>query len=67
LRRPEAQVVANALLKALCRLGKDDIDPASSRILGDALLDLHADGYSLSETKEVVRRLRKRWREPKKK
>ncbi|MBB5046963.1 hypothetical protein HNR60_001712 [Rhodopseudomonas rhenobacensis] len=64
LRRPEAAVIAMALLKAVCTAEQKDFDEASGRILAVALLDLHGRGYRLSEAREVMRRLRKRWRTP---
>jgi hypothetical protein len=64
LRRPEANTIAMALLKALCTAESvEQIDGKSAGILTKALLDLEARGFSLAETKAVMRRLRKHWRQ----
>jgi hypothetical protein len=62
--RPEAAVIAMALLKALCTSESvEQIDEKSVGILTKALHDLEARGFSLVETRAVMRRLRKRWRQ----
>ena len=61
-RRPEAAVVAMALLKALCTVeNQEQVDGRSAGILTAALLDLHDRGFSIAEVNAVMRRLRKRW------
>jgi hypothetical protein len=62
LKRPEASVIGMALLKAVCTASAEAFDADSKSILGNALLDLHKRGFSLTETKEVMRRLRIRYR-----
>jgi hypothetical protein len=62
LKRPEANVIAMALLKAVCTASAEGFDADSKAILGAALLDLHRRGYALAEVKEVMRRLRIRYK-----
>jgi hypothetical protein len=63
LGRPEASVIAMALLRALCTAESvDQFDRKSVVILTKALQDLEARGFSLAETKAVMRRLRNRWK-----
>jgi hypothetical protein len=63
LGRPEASVIAMALLKALCTIESvEQVDEKFAGIMTKALQDLEARGFSLAETKAVMRRLRKRWR-----
>jgi hypothetical protein len=63
LRRPEAAVIAMARLKALCTIESvEQVDEKTAGILTKALHDPEARGFSLAETKAVMRRLRKRWR-----
>jgi hypothetical protein len=66
VQRPEASVVAMALLRALVS------SPALGRLTEDehgivaaALIDLHSCGYSIREVLAVCKRLRKRTREEK--
>ncbi|MHB8267124.1 hypothetical protein [Bradyrhizobium sp.] len=64
LGRPEASTISMAILKAVCTAESvDQFDEKSVGILTKALRDLEARGYSLAETKVVMRRLRKRWRQ----
>ncbi len=64
-RRPEAAVVAMALLKAVCLTESAAVDARSGMIISAAMIDLHERGFSLSETMAVVRRLRKKWQKDK--
>jgi hypothetical protein len=51
-----------AILKVICTAESvDQFDEKSIVILTKALQDLEARGFSLVETKAVMRRLRKRW------
>jgi hypothetical protein len=64
LRRPEANTIGMAILKVICTAESvDQFDENSVVILTKALQDLEARGFSLVETKAVMRRLRKRWRQ----
>jgi hypothetical protein len=52
-----------AILKVICTAeSMDQFDEKSIVILTKALHDLEARGFSLAETKAVMRRLRKRWK-----
>lgn len=63
LRRPEANTISMAILKVICTAeSMDQFDEKSIVILTKALHDLEARGFSLAETKAVMRRLRKRWK-----
>lgn len=62
LKRPEANVIGMALLKAVCTASAGDFDADSTSILSTALLDLHRRGFALTEVKEVMRRLRIRYK-----
>lgn len=59
-RRPEAATIAMALLRAVVSVRRLDLSVEEHGIVGAALVELHAQGYSLGEVLTVCRRLRRR-------
>lgn len=60
VRRPEAATIAMALLRAVVVARMSDLSAEERGVIGGALVDLHAQGYSLREVLGVCRRLRRR-------
>lgn len=59
-RRPEAATIAMALLRAVVTARLAELSAEERGVIGAALVDLHRQGYAVSEVLTVCRRLRPR-------
>ncbi|MBR0822406.1 hypothetical protein [Bradyrhizobium liaoningense] len=59
-RRPEAATIAISLLRAVVSARLSELSAEERGIIGAALVDLHRQGYAVSEVLTVCRRLRRR-------